>query len=265
MIETIQTPICKKHPIAQEVIEDILQLPYQKFVLALSHIASSSDTHKFLKWGIEHNIWNNSGFRSEIVAINVCDLIPVQNEIDIDKSLGFPLSSGIEIKEYLKETGIEVKGEDIVVFNGKYIMDGHHRWSQIFCINPSTSIECINLIRENTEPFDALKSVQMAIAFCDGLIPTETVSGTNLLYAKKEDITAAVLKHLSDDARQSFSELLELNSDESIASYVWNNASRMQTHNAAIIDAPNRGVMPQTDTPKENFKLVIDCLKNGII
>jgi len=59
----------------------------------------------------------------------VGDLKPTQNEIDVDKSLKFPLTNADSAMACLKGGVIAVAGKRIITGGGgKFIIDGHHRY-----------------------------------------------------------------------------------------------------------------------------------------
>ena len=54
-------------------------------------------------------------------------------------------------------------GGPVVTYNGKYVIDGHHRWSQVYAANPDAKVPTID-IRGNLKPSEMLKVVHAAIA-----------------------------------------------------------------------------------------------------
>ena len=83
-------------------------------------------------------------------------LIPTQSEIDITKSLVWGLKGGekeanaeiacANIDKFFSGEAIKLgKGEGLpIVTFGSYIIDGHHRWSQVYCFNPSGKMACVD-------------------------------------------------------------------------------------------------------------------------
>ena len=63
--------------------------------------------------------------------IPVVELKPTQNEVDIDKSLAWPMIRAPDnfISYANGNNQAFVVGEPIVTYNGMYVIDGHHRWS----------------------------------------------------------------------------------------------------------------------------------------
>ena len=97
-----------------------------------------------------------------------------QKEIGFDNSLNDQVTNPswkpVDAALGLKGTPIEMPCQDnrcaILTFAGKYILDGHHRWSQIMMMNPDAQVAIDDLqptgILKNPE--DALKVMQLAIA-----------------------------------------------------------------------------------------------------
>ena len=100
----------------------------------------------------------------------VKNLKPTQSQIGLLDSIGFPM---FVIPEKCKNAlggAAEFKGERILTANGKYILDGHHRWSQIFILNPDATIPCLDIKLGEETYTEILKVIQLAIAKTFGKI-----------------------------------------------------------------------------------------------
>jgi hypothetical protein len=201
------------------------------------------------------------------VVYTAKDLIPTQNEIDVDKSLLYPLSKekAETLKRYLLATPNDVfsPGGVIITAGGKYIIDGHHRWSQLYMINPDAKIKAINIKIDNPEL--ALKITQLAIGAIAKKIPSSLVQGKNLLKMNQEELSTWIKQNVSNNAIQAFKDLLPVSeacdTKCAIANYIWKNVESMQTSNRPIQGAPHRGIMPQTDQAQG----WIDLLRGGLL
>lgn len=187
-------------------------------------------------------------------AFTVGQLVPTQSEIDVDKSLKYPLVK--EKPEILRKyLAAELDSEEtfapggaIITTGARYVIDGHHRWSQLFLINPKIKIKAVNM--EVFNPQNALKFTQMAIASVTGKIPVEKVEGKNLFTMSKDDfVTWVKSQKISDDIFAVFKEF-GIGGVDAIIEYVWKNVEAMRIHNAPIKNASPRNLMPQTDTAK---------------
>ena len=200
------------------------------------------------------------------IAAQVSNLIPTQNEVDVDKSLKYPLTNVDSVKTALYcQEPIKIMNSSIVTSGGgKFVIDGHHRWSQIYAINPNCTMAALDL-SDIKDPLNALKSTQLGIAAgttANGTeiteIPIAIVEGRNLLNITESDLKAYVQGKITPEVLAAFTEYsAQLNSNEKVADYIWNNVQRMQTYNQPIPGAPSRGMMPQTD-------LSTDWVKNTV-
>lgn len=247
----------KKEPDSYEKkLKEILKQDYGTFVKELGEnikdpkflAAISAGDTTLDKVTFDHN-----------ASYKVSQLIPTQSEIDVDKSLKFPLS---EEKADTLVNYLTLKGEPfapgnspIIVAGGKYIIDGHHRWSQLYMINPEAKIKAINMNIE--DPIVALKVVQLSIASVSKKVKASLVEGKNLLKMKKEDFDKWIKENIKQQAINAFgaAQLLgdskDYNRDKAVSTiieYIWKNAVKMQNENRPIENAPNRGLMPQTDS-----------------
>ena len=236
----------------EDKLREIIKEDYPKFVKDLG------DGIKDLKFrnAIRHLSKLNKVYYKQLV-VPVLRLLPTQNEIDIDASLRFPLSDEKTARTYLQcgKNPVIVAGKPIVsAGNGRFVIDGHHRWSQVYITNPKCQMSTIDLSNVR-HPFNALKSVQLGIAAgVDKLgkeitqIPIETVKGKNLFTLTETDFKAYVVKNIQENIVAIFTEFdKKLKTKENIADYFWKNVLLMKKFNSIIAGAPGRGLMPQTD------------------
>lgn len=181
----------------------------------------------------------------------VGDLKPTQNEIDVDKSLRFPLTNSESARICLKGGVIAVAGKRIITAgDGKYIVDGHHRWSQVCALNPEAKIAAIDL-SDIKDPMKALKATQLGIAADLGKVPTAKVEGNNLLKMGKDALISYVEKTITPEVIDEFKKAGKGDNATSIGEYIWTNIDKMQKDNQPVPGAPERGIMPQTDDAKD--------------
>jgi len=238
----------------------LFQQDYPTFIDNLSTLIKDDKVLKFLSSGLKDGKTMDDKFGLGRTAISCKDLKPTQSEVDISKSLNFPLKDAATAEMCLKGENVLLGGTPIVTFNRGYVIDGHHRWSQAFCINPDAKMASLNLTKANLSPIEALKSTQVAVATTIGDIPIETVEGHNLFEAPREIVVKFVLEHITDEVVQVFVNLKGFKSKEQIAEYIWHNCEILQQNNVPIPNAPNRGLMPQTGS---NLPGVIKQLVTG--
>lgn len=262
--------------------EKVWSMGYEEFVQALGSAASDKKVQDFLNAGRADGapLDDSFGFRER--AIDVKALTPTQNEIDVDKSLGWPLQKNPDsFVSYVTGAGQTFTlGSPIVTYAGKYIIDGHHRWSQLYACQKDAKISAINISsKKGVDPIDMLKAVQASIAVATGKVPTQSVEGANLLkiskdglakwleganpklwhYVRDEKVISALKKGLVNEATdiddREIDDFYEL-----LTSYIWSNVSTMQNTSQPVANAPKRDFMPQTDNVEWQ-----DSLKSGNI
>lgn len=247
----------------------LVKMDYPTFVQKLGEYAKDPKFQEFLKSGDAQASSVAEG------GIPVKNLRPTQNEIDIDKSLKFLLTKADTAQSGLKGGVVEV-GKPIITFNGKFIIDGHHRWSQLYATNQDAEIKVINFTNPKvTSPKGALKATQLAIATLTTDIPASTVSGQNLLQMTANSVIKYVVDTIKEDVLYAFEESGKIkgktgkktsNEDYKrlVGQYIWGNVKSMQATSQPIGGAPGRGVMPQADDVPGGQKKTIDTLKQGL-
>jgi len=174
-------------------------------------------------------------------------LKPTQNEVVMDKSLKYPLTDVASAELYLKGGSVAVAGKRIVTAaGGKYVIDGHHRWSQLFCINPDAKIQSLDLT-DVKDPFQALKATQLGIAAQIKKIPTASGGGVNLFKVSEDVLKKYVKDNITDEVIAVFKKYNKGNNPDEIAEYIWGNVQKLNQTSTPVPGAPKRDIMPQTD------------------
>jgi len=140
--------------------------------------------------------------KDEVVAVNneatpnVSGLKPTQNEISLSKSIGWPLSSYDTLKNIA--TG-DPSGRDMkIVSSGDLVIDGHHRWSSIWSVNPQAAINAVDVGLPGKNADQKLAVAQLAIAATidpsSGDVPKATTGGAkdNILGSDAETIKGMI-------------------------------------------------------------------------
>lgn len=242
---------------------------YESFVSALKSNASDPKVQAFIKAGKLDQDENDDKFTFSNADLDVSGLIPTQNEIDVDKSLAWPMKTVKTFLSFVKGAGKSFElGSPIVTYQGKYVIDGHHRWSQLYACNKDAKIKAVDINVEGLEPLDVLKAVQAAIAIQTGDVPVQSVKGTNLLTidegALKAWLTAKATPEFLEACATDESAMNIMKSaggvneaDEAapaadstfnvLNGFIWSNVSDMQAKSQPVPGAPKRDFMPQTD------------------
>jgi hypothetical protein len=177
--------------------------------------------------------------QDEVVAVErstakAIDLLPTQAEIGLSNSLADQMNNQYNAAQTalgLAGTPIIMPSADnpppaILVFDGKYILDGHHRWSQVAMMNPDGVVAIDNMtspaIKSNEE---ALKVMQLAIAAKAGKVVTKPFQGANLMKTSEAEVKQYVLDNIQDNVLQLLVEAGKIESPdkEAAANYIGNN------------------------------------------
>ena len=143
-------------------------------------------------------------------AVKASNLTATQAEIGVKNSLADQVIN----KWDATKTALGLNGSPIVmssnsgpvpilVYNGKYILDGHHRWSQVMMVNPDGDVKVDSIQGpglDNEE--EALKAMQFAIAATADKVVTKPFEGENLMSASPEQVAAFVMKNVTDEVLQ---------------------------------------------------------------
>lgn len=232
MIELIQD---KDYDETVDFVDEIVKDPKLKFLLSLGFGGDFSNLKLKLK-------------KTNIPAKR---LIPTQSEIGTDETLKY-LVQGKDIDVCFEKTTIVKK--PIVTFQGTFIIDGHHRWSQIFVTNPDANIVCID-ITGNLSPLSMLKAVQCTIGSNTGKLIRKDIQGKNLYNTTEKELRKYFKDNLSDTVRENLLKYYE-DPEGSLVQ----NVIQLQRNNKPILNAPDRGEMPQTSKDPE----LLGDLENGV-
>lgn len=202
------------------------------------------------------------------IAANVAALLPLQSEIDLEKSLKFPLGKDPKTSNLAAfldgGTILPFGGPLITGGGGRYIVDGHHRWSSIYVLNPYARVASYDLGNERS-PQDYLKITQLAIGATLGYLPVQSVSGRNLFTISRDDFKAWVENTISggEDPQavlQIFSDKKGLADASAVADFLWSNVERMRQFNVPLPGVTSRDYMPQ---PPGDIQQIFHMLESG--
>lgn len=219
--------------------------------------------------------------------IPVKDMVPTQSEIGISNSLnnlvsgtfsmgknedGSEKTGTVNYADYFQTPALKAAGPVFVYkgTGGNYIVDGHHRWSQIYCMNPEATAYC-KVISTSKALSDEqiLKNFQAAIAADpnrSGLGRKE--AGFANLFGADEAALKAAVKGMSDEVAAKIVEVVPADKLDAAAKTVQftdgsenqNKARAYLVSNAKTVAAVGRPsdrkriLMPQTD--KATFSII---------
>ena len=238
----------------EATLKSILKTDYSTFVKLLGQNIKDA---KFL--AAIKSLSNKDRVDLKSMTLIAKNLRPTQNEVDLTQSLAFPLKDANSMKTNLAGGPVAIRGNPIVTSGGgKYIIDGHHRWSQVYVCNPNCSMSAVD-ISDIKGPFSALKAAQLGIAAATGTVPVATVEGQNLFTIDQQTLTSYVINTIVPEVLAVMRQYkLVTATDENqakrqAAAYLWRNVQFMQKNNTPVQGAPERGIMPQTDTAKDSW------------
>lgn len=207
-------------------------------------------------------------------SISCADLYPTQSEIDIENSAKWATKDwGVKcIPQMFDGSAFGARFPvPVLVYRDKgknWIIDGHHRWSQVGLINPDANLSCMVIEGPETVQ-NFLKIVQGMIAAIIGddtkpnpgenghlpvgkAVPQNNIFGPALkgdklaervveLFKGHDDILAQAIKYLNDAG-------VDVSSAEDIGKLVEKNRDIFVSHKQTPPSwAAPRPVMPQTD------------------
>lgn len=207
-----------------------------------------------------------------VKQLDVKDLKPTQNIIGFENSIAplfsakFPDSLATILKP---GGGLADVGDPIVTLNGEWIIDGHHRWSQILAGNPDAKVSALDMSSPNMSPKAALKITHASVAAHTGTVPSEKPDqAANVL---KQEVTPEYIAQyvkkiggIHPEAKELFAKM-GYESDEAIYKYVADNLQVVKKQGQqGSVKGPNRVDMPQTNKGGDS-KDKIDSLAKGAV
>lgn len=230
---------------------------YEAFVAQLGDAVKDSKVKAVLAAGEEDGVPADEKITLTDGDIDVTALRPTQNEIALDKSLTYPLTDVKSAESCLKGGTVAIAGKRIITAEGSYIVDGHHRWSQLYAMNKDAKIAVTDMVSKDLKnPLDFLKITQVAIAADLGKVPTQTAKGSiNLITISEDQLKKFVIDTITDPVLEVFKKYNKATTKEEAADYIWTNVQSMQKTSKPVAGAPKRDFMPQTDDAKNWEKL----------
>jgi len=241
-----------------QLVEYLKGLNYDKYIWKLNELVKDPKLRFLLNESFGGYL-SDDKLKFSVIDISVRKLVPCQNEIDITKSLKYGLTKPESLASYFKNP-VVIK-TPIITYNGNFIIDGHHRWSQIYCFNIDAKMTAWNY-EGDFSALQMLKIMQAAIASDLGEVPTHKVEGMNLLNADIGDIKNYIREVADPKFYEEYAKCAKCDDDpEEVINIIASNCESMQSDNDCIKDAPNRGFMPQTDEAPS----VLEDIKEGVV
>lgn len=250
----------KEQKIKQKYLEFIKQLKsakdYNSYLQLLRKICQDDNSRKILFWGIQKGIDGN-GQNAVKGQVKVTALLPTQNEIGVNDSLAYPLEKDPSGIPKLFKNPVQVGPNPIVVFNDgarNYVLDGHHRWSQVYMFNPNATMSAFILKKGfATGPVGALKNLQLIIGAGTGNVPSSDANGINIYTASEDQLKNWIAQRLKNSIGQRALEIFnkatgqQLDANGLLEYFMKNILTLKKTTGTWAKKMPPRSEMPQTN------------------
>ena len=180
-------------------------------------------------------------------------LQPTQSEIGTGQSLDDQMTNkynALDLALAGKKLGPS-GGAPILTFGGKYVLDGHHRWSQFKATNPDANVEIADIQAPGVKDEKAALGLVHAILFAlYGKSPTKPFQGENLFSLGKDGIKKYIMgKEVTPEVLDKLVKAgkIEKPEKELAAEYWANNLADIKQGKFS------RTVMPQTADAGDTF------------
>ena len=133
--------------------------------------------------------------------------------------------------------------------DGSFVLDGHHRWSTIYTINPQARILSVDIGMGET-PQELLKATQIAVGADLGFLPVAVVAPGNNLFEVSETVFRAKVESLitgNGDGGQAVMEVFArygFADMTAVQDRLWANVQLLRANNRPALDV-KRDFMPQ--------------------
>jgi len=211
---------------------------------ALEDVVNDPKLYALLAEGFGDGDLANVKMSNSPVALAVTQLLPSQSEIGLDNSLSYPLKQ--DCSHLFTGKPIQIVAP-IITYRKTFVIDGHHRWSQLYMMNPNAKISAINFNYTEASPYRALRNFQGAIAVANKEVPKQYSKVNNVYDMSESAIAEYVDEHITDVCWKSLVDVGVCEDRDSAIDYIVDNALTLKADNPPFANAPDREYMPQTD------------------
>lgn len=254
-----------------EILNQLKDSDYERFVSILNKDGKSKAFIDYLnnhyKVG-DNTIKTIKQSKAQEGTIACSALVPTQQNISLSKSLGMINKGDWAVK--IINTPEAAFDDPTITYAGKYIIDGHHRWSKAYALNGGDcKIKVLNFPAiDGVSWEDMLKATQLAIVQANpGVGLVNEVGNDNMLTSSDDDIKTFVIKNICDEVLQAMKNKGRGDSKEAVAETVAKNVANMRSTSQPVDGAAPRSVMPQTDKAPGSLdtlgKAVIDLTESA--
>lgn len=235
----------------EEILDELKDSNYVEFVKILN---SDGKSKAFIDYLSKHYQLGDDTIQTVKKAgpkegtIACSKLQPTQENISLSKSLGMINKPDWAVK--IINTPTAAFDTPTVTYAGKYIIDGHHRWSKAYALNGGDCvIKVLNFPAiDGVSWEDMLKAVQLAIvAAVPGASLENPVKDDNMLASSDDVIKKFVIENICDGVLAAMKEKGRGDTKEAVADTVAKNVAQMRDTSSPVAGAKPRAYMPQMD------------------
>lgn len=237
----------------EAIVDKLQDADYEKFVQILNSDGKSKAFIDYLKQHYkkgDDTLGTIKAAKPSKTTISCAKLHPTQKNISISKSLGMLTESPDWAVNIINNPQSAFR-DPTVTYDGKYIIDGHHRWSKAYALNGDCTIEVLNFPSiPGVDWEDMLKAVQLAIVATDPSAKLiNEVEDDNMLASGAEKVAAAFyIKAAPENVIEAMKAKGRGATKEEQANTISNNVLEMQKTSAPVSGAASRAYMPQMNT-----------------
>ena len=223
-------------------VSNILSNPgtsLDQYVSVLKRYAKDPTFDKLASAGATDGDPNDEVVTVKPTSVLVDSLFATQSEIGFGNSLGDQVINKYNstktalglVMNPIAMSGADGEPSPLLVFNGKFILDGHHRWSQVMMVNPNGKVLIDNVTGPALDDEEqALKAMQFAIAATADKVITKPFKGKDLMSSTYDEVEQFVMKNVNDDVLKLLVEAgkIQKPSKELAAKYIAGNLKNIQ-------------------------------------
>ena len=143
------------------------------------------------------------------------DLYATQKEIGFKNSLKDAMTNAYDCVQFAFESKVLMGSPDgrvplltAKVAGKSVVLDGHHRWSLAFMINPEANLACTEMqMPGGATDEDALKIMQLAIAAKAGDLKTKSAPKPDLMSTTTDAVKKYVLENMQPTGIEAFTKV----------------------------------------------------------
>lgn len=226
-----------------KLVDMLRKTSYEDLGPALEDIVDDPKLYALFSEGFGNGELADVKMSSQPTAIPVGQLLPSQSEIGLDNSLSYPLKQ--DCSNLFKDT-VQIVAP-IITYRKTFIIDGHHRWSQLYMMNPKAKISAINFNYDQESPYRALRNFQGAIAVANKEVPKSYNKVNNVYDMSESAIEDYIDQNMKDVCWKSLVKVGVCDDRDSAIGYILDNVMKLKSDNPPFANAPDREYMPQTD------------------